>query len=127
MELVITKKYFLPGTIEEAVSLAGEFPGTCRYIAGGTDLWVNRMQENEKSEILIDLSRIESLKKISQEKDRLTIGSMVTLEEIMKHSGIAKKFPALIRAASVVGTPLIRKSATVGGNLLCENRCSYYN
>ncbi|PIZ05633.1 MAG: 4-hydroxybenzoyl-CoA reductase subunit beta, partial [Flavobacteriales bacterium CG_4_10_14_0_8_um_filter_32_5] len=26
-----------------------------------------------------------------------------------------------------VGSPLIRKTATIGGNVLCENRCLYYN
>jgi len=33
----------------------------------------------------------------------------------------------LIEAALSVGSPLIRKTATIGGNVLCENRCLYYN
>lgn len=33
----------------------------------------------------------------------------------------------LIEAALSVGAPLLRKTATLGGNVLCENRCLYYN
>jgi len=33
----------------------------------------------------------------------------------------------MVEAALSVGTPVIRKTATVGGNLLVNNRCTYYN
>jgi len=33
----------------------------------------------------------------------------------------------LIKAALSVGAPLLRKTATIGGNVLCENRCLFYN
>ena len=33
----------------------------------------------------------------------------------------------MIDAANSVGSPLIRTAATIGGNILCENRCIYYN
>jgi 4-hydroxybenzoyl-CoA reductase subunit beta len=33
----------------------------------------------------------------------------------------------MLEAAAAVASPIIRKSATIGGNLLCENRCIYYN
>ena len=57
----------------------------------------------------------------------LKIGSLVKLDDLKKHPEIAEKFPALVEAAHNIATPVIRKSATLGGNILCENRCSFYN
>lgn len=120
-------KYFRPEEIEEAQDIAKSFAGRFRYIAGGTDVMVNRQQGNEKAEVLIDLSAIEQLRKISRTGDHISIGSLVRLEEISKSEDIGNEFPVVCLAASSVGSPLIRKWATIGGNLLCENRCIYYN
>jgi 4-hydroxybenzoyl-CoA reductase subunit beta len=51
----------------------------------------------------------------------------VKLSDLKNHREITEEFPVLIEAANAVGSPLIRKSATIGGNILCENRCIFYN
>jgi 4-hydroxybenzoyl-CoA reductase subunit beta len=52
---------------------------------------------------------------------------MIKLSELKKITPIKNEFPILIEAADSVGSPLIRNTATIGGNILCENRCVYYN
>jgi 4-hydroxybenzoyl-CoA reductase subunit beta len=52
---------------------------------------------------------------------------LVTLEYLISHKEITENFPVLSESAKAVGTPMIRKTATIGGNLLCENRCVFYN
>jgi 4-hydroxybenzoyl-CoA reductase subunit beta len=98
-----------------------------KYVAGGTDVIANDFQENNTSECLIDITGIEELKQVEKSDEYIKIGSLVKLYELKNHSIIKNEFPALIEAADSVGTPLIRNSATIGGNLLCENRCIYFN
>ncbi len=87
----------------------------------------NRFQGNENSRCLIDLTSIKELNNVYKNKDHLHIGSLLKLSDLKNHTEIDKDFHVLIEAANSVASPLIRNSATIGGNLLCENRCIYYN
>jgi 4-hydroxybenzoyl-CoA reductase subunit beta len=121
----LTSTYTRVKNVNEAVNAVAI--NGAKFIAGGTDIMVNKFQENENSNILIDISEINELKNILWKANDLHIGSLVKLDEIYKNKEIQKEIPALSEAAHSVGTPLLRKSATIGGNLLCENRCLYYN
>jgi len=114
-------------SIGEAIACARSYAGNFRYIAGGTDVLVNKFQGTETARCLIDLEGLTELKSISIENGRMKIGSMVTLEELSRNKLIHNYFPALAQAAKSVASPVLRKSATLGGNLLCENRCIFYN
>ena len=119
--------YIKATSVAQAVSLAEQCPGSFRYLAGGTDLMVNKFQGNDDARFLIDLSGIAALTEINCTESRLVIGPMVTLDDLTKHPDILRVFPVVAEAAKSVGSPTIRNTATIGGNLLCENRCSYYN
>lgn len=126
--MITTEKiYFQPDTLQEALEIADKKIGRFKYIAGGTDLLVNKYQGNIEAECLIDLTHINELKEVKFDDDFLHIGSLVKLSELKNHLIIKQEFPVLIEAANSVGSPLVRNSATIGGNLLCENRCLYYN
>jgi 4-hydroxybenzoyl-CoA reductase subunit beta len=125
--MIAEKKYLLPTTIDEAIKFARTNDGTFKYLAGGTDVMVNRYQGNEDSTCLIDITKIESLRGITINEDYLRIGALENLETLKFNESLSKEFPMLIEAALSVGAPLLRKTATIGGNVLCENRCLYYN
>jgi 4-hydroxybenzoyl-CoA reductase subunit beta len=125
MELLNT--YLKPATIHEAINMAIENAGDFRYLAGGTDVMVNKYQANDLAECLIDITGIEELKQAEYNGTHLKIGSLIRLDDLKNHSVIVEKFPALIEAAYAVASPVIRKTATLGGNILCENRCIFYN
>lgn len=97
------------------------------YIAGGTDVMVNRTHGNETSARLIDLQSISELKGITRNDQGIIIGSLTSLEEIHNDATIKSIIPALAQAARAVASPVLRKTATLGGNILCENRCIFYN
>lgn len=120
-------KYHLVNSVEEALALAKQNLNCFRYLAGGTDVMVNRFQGNDDSQCLIDLSGISALKEVSTDKNFLKIGSLIRLDDLKKHSVLHEHFPALIKAANEVASPILRKTATLGGNILCENRCTYFN
>lgn len=119
--------YIKVKTVNEALDNLKRFDRRARIIAGGTDVMVNRQQGNETSEVLIDICGIPELCKVKLDQDFISLGALVTLEQIAGHEELRKLTPALCEAARSVGTPLIRTTATVGGNILCENRCLYYN
>ena len=119
--------YFKAASVEEAYLHANNHITDFRYLAGGTDVIVNKFQGNEPANLLIDLSGINELKQITASENQIQIGSLVCLDELKNHTLISQNFPALIQAAHAVASPVIRKTATLGGNLLCENRCTYYN
>lgn len=126
--MIAAEKIFLrPETVSGAIALAIQHGETAKFIAGGTDLLVNRTQGNDHADCLIDLTGIKELCGIKKDTEFLRIGSLAKLNDLQKHEVITNEFPVLAEAARAVGTPLIRQTATIGGNLLCENRCLFYN
>ncbi len=125
--IVAEKVYLKPITVDEAIRFAKKYAGSFRYIAGGTDVIVNKFQGNDASDCLIDITGIEELKKVIKDKKHIKIGSLVRLDDLKTHPEIRKLFPALLEAAHSVASPMLRKTATLGGNILCENRCMFYN
>ncbi len=118
--------YYLPTTVDDALSAAVASGGDFAYVAGGTDQMVQREQGTARRAHLIDLTRIAGLREISVGKTT-RIGAGVTLGALVRNASIAANFPSLVAAARAVATPAIRAAGTVGGNLLCENRCMFFD
>jgi len=114
--------YHKPKTLEEACRLLEQ----CKNgtpIAGGTDVLVEIKKGLRHNDEIVSLKEIDELKLVSQDKSNLYIGAGVTHNQV-KHSQLIKdKFPALIDAASYIGTEQIRNTATVGGNLCTGASC----
>lgn len=121
------KTYLKASSVEHALSLAQKHADGFRYVAGGTDVMVNKAQGNEQSAIWIDLNGITSLSGLYPTDGHLRIGALMTLNDIEGHPLIKEHFPVLVDAIHSVASPTIRRTATLGGNVLCENRCIFYN
>ncbi len=119
-------KYLIAKSCVEAIELS-KTQSDFSYISGGTDLMINKYQKNNTSKTLIDLSEIQEMKSFEVNETEVRIGSAVTLSEIEDNKYLKEVFPTLIEAVKSIASPLIRNSATLGGNLLCDNRCMYYN
>lgn len=121
------KLYLRPKTAEDAVKMAHEHESDFCFLAGGTDVIVNKFQGNNSFSCFIDITGIDEMKQIVRNGKHLKIGSAVTLDELKGSADVKNEFGLLLEAAHAVASPVIRKTATVGGNLLCENRCVFYN
>lgn len=119
--------YNLPATLAEAWEVAGRRPGDCAFLAGGTDLLLHRKHQLHDQPHLIDLSGIAELRQVKITAKTLTIGAGVTLAELEAHPAVGTDFPLIKTAAGSIATPVLRQTATIGGNLLVRNRCHYYN
>ncbi len=122
------EKIFLrPASVNEAISTAKKYEKSFRFLAGGTDVIVNKFQGNDEAACLIDITGIAELRAVLKDENYLKIGALVRLDDLKKHADIKNEFPALLEVAHAVASPMLRKTATLGGNLLCENRCVFYN
>lgn len=121
------KIYLKPATVEKAVRFAFENENDFQYLAGGTDLVVNKFNGTSRFSCLIDITGIAGLKEVNVKGGHLSIGALVKLDELKNHEIIQRDFSSLLSAVRAVASPVIRKSATLGGNLLVENRCIFYN
>lgn len=115
-----------PSTVKEAITARVTQPNS-RYVAGGTDLIVNMRRGISCPDLLVDISTIQELAKVTTDDFGLTIGAGVTLAAIVRHGEIASRYRALAQAAEAIAAPGHRVMGTVGGNLCLDTRCVYYN
>lgn len=114
-----------PASVEEAL-IALATPGS-RLVAGGTDILPNLKHFLDEPAQLVSLAGVASLRSIEVSEDELIIGAGVTLDELSSHPDVLQYAPSLAQAAGLVASPLIRNSATIGGNINLDTRCRYVN
>jgi 4-hydroxybenzoyl-CoA reductase subunit beta len=120
-------QYLRPRSIAEATELAVQNPGAM-FIAGGTDLVPNLKRRQFDVTTLISLNALPDSRRIDGDgKHGVTIGAGATLDELAHHDLLAGPFRALGQACGSVSTPQVRYMGTLGGNLLVDPRCNYYN
>ena len=121
-----------PSTIAEAVKLlnspgtAGDIDEAPRPIAGGQDLLTTMKDYSTRPSRVVNLKTIRGLDRITIDARGLSLGALVTLNQVEEHAGIRKSFPGLAEAAHSIATPQIRNLGTVGGNLCQRPRCWYF-
>jgi 4-hydroxybenzoyl-CoA reductase subunit beta len=119
--------YLRPRSIEEATELAARNPGAM-FIAGGTDLVPNLKRRQFDVTTLISLNALPNSREVGGDVRRgVTIGAGATLDELAHHQALDGTFRALAQACGLVSTPQVRYMGTLGGNLLVDPRCNYYN
>lgn len=120
-------RYFAPASVKEALRIrAGEGPDAA-FVAGGTDLYPNMKRRQQTPKAVIGLSRIRALRRLRAGDAALSIGAAVPLSEIERHRGVRRRHPALARAIEEISTPPLRNMGTLGGNVLLDTRCNYYD
>src|SRR5438105_5778787 len=120
-------RYLRPRSVEEAAEMAATNPGSA-FIAGGTDLVPNLKRRQFEVSALISLNGLRDTAAIDRDADGgLTISADATLDDLARHPALGGAFRALAQACDLVSTPQVRCMGTLGGNLLVDPRCNYYN
>jgi 4-hydroxybenzoyl-CoA reductase subunit beta len=121
-------EYRVPRTIAEAVKIVGDVGPTAQFVAGGTDLYPNMKRRQQTPRTVISVMRVPELNQITGDgKSGLRIGASVTLTDIVEHPLINRDYPVIAHAARTISTPILRNMGTIGGNLLLDTRCNYYD
>src|ERR1044072_2609200 len=120
--------YRTPQTIAEAVRIMGDAGPAGQFVAGGTDLYPNMKRRQQMPKTVISVMRLADLNQITGDGNSgLRIGASVILSDICEHPVINRDYPVVARAARTISTPLLRNMGTIGGNLLLDTRCNYYD
>jgi len=99
-----------------------------QFVAGGTDLYPNMKRRQQTPRTVISVMRVSELNQITGDgKTGVRIGASVTLTDIVEHPLINRDYPVVAHAARTISTPLLRNMGTIGGNLLLDTRCNYYD
>jgi CO/xanthine dehydrogenase FAD-binding subunit len=117
--------YIVARSVQEAVAALREYRPDARVIAGGTDLIVGwRHSGARMPSVVVDISRIDSLREISHDGDDIIIGSLTTHAELVRSEIVRSSAACLASAASSIGSPQIRNRGTLGGNIMNGAACA---
>jgi len=112
-------------TVNEAAQAKAQ---GAKVIAGGSDL-LGELKDKilpEYPEKVINIKTIPGMDGIEDKGDTVRIGANVKLADLAGSEIVKAKAPAVTQAAYSVASPLIRNSATLGGNICQDVRCWYY-
>jgi 4-hydroxybenzoyl-CoA reductase subunit beta len=117
-----------PASVEQALELKVRHGGAAAYVAGGTDLYPNMKRRQHTPSVVIDLRGISALNRLAVDRDgALEIGAGVSLSRLIRDPLVRDAWPVLAQAAASISTPILQNMGTVGGNLLLDTRCNYYD
>lgn len=107
----------VPRSLDDALDALAATP-TLTVLAGGTDLMVAMNYGRLRPSGVLSLRRIDELSAWRRLDDgRLYLGAGLTYHELQQPE-LAGLLPGLAQAARTVGSPQIRNTGTIGGNLV---------
>lgn len=110
-------RYEAPDTTEAAVQLLAAETGLTRVLAGGTDLLVQLRSGMVEPDLVVDIKRIEIMRRISEENGGFRIGAAVSAAELGEHAALSAAWPGVVEATELIGSTQIQGRATMIGNL----------
>jgi 4-hydroxybenzoyl-CoA reductase subunit beta len=120
-------RYYSPRTIAEAVAIRSDAGPDGAYVAGGTDLYPNMKRRQQTPKVVVGLSRVEDLAGSGVSDGGMALGAGLLLADVANDPRVRAAYPGLAHAVSEISTPPLRNMGTIGGNLLLDTRCNYYD
>ncbi len=117
---VLHNQIFFPVSFSELFSVWNRCPDAV-LLAGGTELIARQGQTIlELPDVILCLEKISELQNITRTEHYLEIGSMVSLNKIIR---LGKTVPqALCDCLENISGVQLRNTATIGGNICCASR-----
>lgn len=117
-----------PATVSDAVAAlsraraAGQDAVVC---GGGSDLLGLIKDRIVQPDVVVNLKTIRGLRGISRDGSFIRIGGLTTLDQVAGDPVLRSECPVLSEAAAAVGTPQIRNTGTIAGNVCQRPWCWY--
>jgi CO/xanthine dehydrogenase FAD-binding subunit len=105
------------GTLQKALALFADEPGSWLPIAGGTDVMVLYAAGKLPARKLVNIGDLHELRRIEVTFSEVRIGAGCTYTDLRQHSVIGNEFPLLARAAAWTGGIANQNRGTLGGNI----------
>lgn len=110
-------KFHNPKDIASALTLAEESDYDFMYFAGGTEALIGLKERVLTVEHLINIKHIPGLKDIQVENQTLTIGALVTHQEIADSAVVREVLPSYAQLSNNIANIRVRHAGTLAGNL----------
>lgn len=118
--------YESPDRLSDALALLAE--PDAMPVSGGTDLLPSMKHRLFEPRVLVSTRRLSELRGITPTGNgELSIGAAVTLRDVARSEVVRRGWPALAAACETIATPTIQNMGTIGGNVMLDTRCMYYN
>jgi len=111
-------KYISPRTKEEVLEILQEEKEKACIVAGCSNVLPNLRDRKIAPRVLVDITNLESLRGIVKEEGKIWLGPLTTIYELISSKIIYKEYKVLAQAAREFADPLVRNTATIGGNLI---------
>ncbi|MDJ0818216.1 MAG: xanthine dehydrogenase family protein subunit M [Desulfobacterales bacterium] len=115
--------YIRPQKLTDALAFLSENVPDTTILAGGTDVMVDMRSGDLNCRYLLDVGRLEELRRIEIDDGNLTVGAAITITEIGESDLIGRHAPALRKVADKFASRQVRNIATVGGNVAHCSPC----
>lgn len=116
--------YRRPGSLDEARRLIAEEDG--QALSGGQTLMPVLRARLAMPSMLVDLTRLDELKGVSMEGDRIVILGATTHAEVASNALVREHCPALAALAVGIGDPQVRHRGTIGGSVANNDPAACY-
>jgi xanthine dehydrogenase YagS FAD-binding subunit len=117
--------YVNPANEKEAVA-ALKSGGTALPLAGGMDLLARMKDYIQQPDRIVNVKNALEATAVRTSDGGMKIGVAMKIVDLLENQEVSRSYPALARAAGEIGTPQIRNSGTVGGNINQRPRCWYF-
>lgn len=116
--MTLWKNYYNAKSLPDALQALADAPGPARLISGGTDLLLDLQQgRHPPVHTLIDVSHIPEMTVLEIRQDQLFVGAAAPISLVIASRIVNQNAQALVEAASLIGGPQVRNTATLGGNV----------
>src|ERR1700687_2035957 len=120
-------RYLHPATVADAVAMKADAGPDSSFVAGGTGLDPTMNRSQRTAPAVTDLGRLEELQGVTFGEEGAVMGAGVLLSDLEHDPRLRATWPGLVHAIAEISTPLLRNMGTIGGNLLLDTRCNYYD
>lgn len=109
--------YVRAESLDEVVRLLDEHGDEARILAGGQSLMPTLNMRLSQPRLLIDINRLEALKGISVQGDKVRIGALTRHAEVAHSPVVGKSLPLIAEAMPHVAHVAVRNRGTFGGSV----------
>ena len=109
--------YVRAGSVAEAVSALGSGGEDAKLLAGGHSLLPLMRLRLALPSVLVDIGRVDELRGIRAEGDRLVIGAGTTHAQVATSADVQQHCGVLAHVTEMIGDPQVRNRGTHGGSL----------
>jgi xanthine dehydrogenase YagS FAD-binding subunit len=117
-----------PRTMDEAVAILSRSrrEGTRAVVSGGGSDLLGLIKESlVQPDVLVNLKSVSGMDRVTSDAGSTRIGGLITLAALSRDPVVTSRYRVLADAASSVGTPQIRNTGTLAGNICQRPWCWY--